>query len=466
VVSSDNNGQEQPARDKQASGVLPLWRKLVYATGTFGDSLSFNAASFYLLFYLTDIIGMGPADAGLLLALPAFLLFPLDPMAGALSDRVSSRFGRRRVFLLLCSPVVALGFFLRFFAPPGWNIVSLFFYWLVVQIAFSVGMTLLLVSYSALTAELSPSNTERAQLVSMQQGFGVVGTMIGSALTIVIVQALGGGTVGYGGMAALYAMLIFSVFMLAFSVTKTIPQTKAKRISVRNEALLVVTLPAFRFQFSIWLLTGMVSTVVNALLIFYVGYVLGMEDMFAPVMLLVMLGALVSLPFWNHLSCRIDKRHVFAFGAAMFAVSLMTLYFLTTDNLYLLWSVAILAGAGTSSISFLRSAMITDLIAYDSVQVGRSRAGNITGLVGLGNRAGGALGSLSVGLLLALIGYSSGVPVTPQLTEGLRLVISVVPGFLCALLILLLMKYPLTSTKITEAEKTLRSGQCPYETKD
>ena len=401
-----------------------------------------------------------------MLALPAFLLFPLDPTAGALSDRVGSRFGRRRVLLLLCSPIVAFCFFLRFFAPPGWNMTSLFLYWLVVQIAFSVSTTLLLVSYYAMTAELSPSNTERAQLVSMQQGFRVVGTTIGSALTIVIVEALGGSTVGYGGMAAIYAVLMLSVFMLAFSVTRAMPRTEVQRVSVLNEALLIVRLPAFRFQFSIWLFTGMVSTVVNALLIFYIGYVLGMEDMFASVMLLVMLGAIASLPFWNHLSCQVDKRHVFVLGAAMFAVSLMTLYYLTSDNLYLLWPVAILAGAGTASISFLRASMVTDLIAYDRAQVGRSRAGNITGLVGLGNRAGGALGSFLVGGLLALIGYSSGVPATPQLREGLRLVISVVPGILCTLVIILLMKYPLTSTKIIEAEKTLGAGQSPHETAD
>lgn len=97
----------------------------------------------------------------------------------------------------------------------------------------------------------------------------------------------------------------------------------------------------------------------------------------------------------------------------MFAVSLMTLYYLTSDNLYLLWPVAMLAGAGTASISFLRASMVTDLIAYDIAQVGRSHAGSITGLVGLGNRTGGALGSFLVGGLLALIRCSSGVPATP-----------------------------------------------------
>jgi GPH family glycoside/pentoside/hexuronide:cation symporter len=97
------------------------------------------------------------------------------------------------------------------------------------------------------------------------------------------------------------------------------------------------------------------------------------------------------------------------------------------------------------------------LIAYDDAQVGHSRAGNITGLLGLGNRGGGAAGGFLVGWLLAFVGYSSGAPVTPQLKEGLRLAISLVPSVLLFLMIPLLVWYPLTRRKMAEAEKVLRN---------
>jgi GPH family glycoside/pentoside/hexuronide:cation symporter len=45
---------------------LPLWRKIGYALGGFGDSLAFNTISFYLIFYLTTIAGIPPAEVGVM----------------------------------------------------------------------------------------------------------------------------------------------------------------------------------------------------------------------------------------------------------------------------------------------------------------------------------------------------------------------------------------------------------------
>jgi GPH family glycoside/pentoside/hexuronide:cation symporter len=51
-----------------ASPPLPVWRKLGYAVGELGDSLAFNTISFYLLYYLINVAGLPPLEAGLLAA--------------------------------------------------------------------------------------------------------------------------------------------------------------------------------------------------------------------------------------------------------------------------------------------------------------------------------------------------------------------------------------------------------------
>ena len=121
--------------------VLPFWRKLALSTGTICDSLPFNTSSFYLFFFLTSLPAnarISPLKAGILVGLPAVLFFPLDPIAGFLSDRVRSRVGRRRIFLITCGPFASMCFFLRFCVPLGWSASVLFTYWLAVQIAYSV----------------------------------------------------------------------------------------------------------------------------------------------------------------------------------------------------------------------------------------------------------------------------------------------------------------------------------------
>jgi Na+/melibiose symporter-like transporter len=101
--------------------------------------------------------------------------------------------------------------------------------------------------------------------------------------------------------------------------------------------------------------------------------------------------------------------------------------------------------------------MMTDYIAYDDARVGHSRAGNITGILGLGNGAGSAIGSLLVGWLLSVVGYSSGVTASPQLREGLRLSTSLIPNGLLLLMIPLLAWYPLKRQNISAAEHVLRN---------
>ena len=361
-MGTGQEGTSGSETDGQQNQVLSFRRKFVYATGTIGDSLPYNATSFYLFFYLTTVVGISPLDAGILVGLPAFFLFPLDPIAGVLSDRVRSRFGRRHIFLITCGPFACACFFLRFYAPPGWDTSILFIYWFAVQLAYSVGATLTMVSYTAMTAELSPSSSERAQIVSIQQGFGLVGTALGSALTIPIVNALRGGRLGFAEMAGIYAVVMVAVFLSASAVTSR-RQAPSEQSAVWKDTVVILRFRAFWFQSGIWFLISTVSTVVNALLIFYLMYVLVIPEMLPRVMLLVIIGGMASLPLWNLLSSRLDKRRVIGLGAVVFAVVLTSLLFLSGSSLLLLWPLACFAGVGTVSLSFLRIAMMTDLIA-------------------------------------------------------------------------------------------------------
>jgi len=121
----------------------------------------------------------------------------------------------------------------------------------------------------------------------------------------------------------------------------------------------------------------------------------------------------------------------------------------------LLWPLIALTGVSSATSIFPR-AMLTDVIAYDRARQGRSRAGNIVGIWSLGNRAGQAIGNALAGWLLAFAGYHAEAVVTPQLQEGLRMILGYVPSAFCLVIIPLLMLFPLSRAEMKRIEESNR----------
>jgi GPH family glycoside/pentoside/hexuronide:cation symporter len=80
----------------------PLRRRLciAYGAGSVGAGIFSTIPGLLLLFYLTDTLAVPAGLAGLAVFVPKLWDIITDPIVGAWSDRTSSRWGRRRPFLL------------------------------------------------------------------------------------------------------------------------------------------------------------------------------------------------------------------------------------------------------------------------------------------------------------------------------------------------------------------------------
>lgn len=96
---------------------LPLGIKFSYGIGDIGNNLFIVTTGMYLLFFLTNVLGVNPALAGTMLLFPKLWDVISDPIMGAVSDVTRSRFGRRRVYLLYGALPFGLCFFVLFIAP-------------------------------------------------------------------------------------------------------------------------------------------------------------------------------------------------------------------------------------------------------------------------------------------------------------------------------------------------------------
>ena len=188
---------------------LRLTSKLGYGVGQFVDGIVNNTLSVFLLFYLTTVCGLPGGLAGAALAIGIVSDAVLDPLIGTLSDGWQSRLGRRLPFMLMALAPLTASFILLFWLPRTLGHLALFAWVAALSITLRVSMSLFILPYQAVGAELSEDYAERSSLMAWRWGIGMVGAVIAVALGFGVFFA------GQGGLSHREAYPRFAVSLVA-----------------------------------------------------------------------------------------------------------------------------------------------------------------------------------------------------------------------------------------------------------
>ena len=97
---------------------LSRWTRIVYGSGDWGMASFGTLRQIFYAIFLTDVVGLDARLASFAALMGVIWDAINDPIVGTLSDRVQSRWGRRRPFLLIFAIPYGLGFLLLWWAPP------------------------------------------------------------------------------------------------------------------------------------------------------------------------------------------------------------------------------------------------------------------------------------------------------------------------------------------------------------
>lgn len=95
----------------------PLGTRLVYGAGGAVYAVKEAAYTMFILLFYTQVLGLNGSLTGIIIALSLIWDAISDPLAGTLSDRLRSRYGRRHPFMAASILPLGLGF-IGLFAPP------------------------------------------------------------------------------------------------------------------------------------------------------------------------------------------------------------------------------------------------------------------------------------------------------------------------------------------------------------
>ena len=110
--AEDDPGRAQPATSAHGMSESPIPNKTLVAYGLPAFALQATSwvVSLYLLKYATEVLWIAPALVGSILGASRVWDAISDPLIGYASDRTRMRIGRRRPWMLLGAPLLALAF--------------------------------------------------------------------------------------------------------------------------------------------------------------------------------------------------------------------------------------------------------------------------------------------------------------------------------------------------------------------
>jgi GPH family glycoside/pentoside/hexuronide:cation symporter len=441
---------------------LSLSTKYKYGLADLGFALITSAIQFFLLFYYTDVAGINPALAGSALLVGKLTWDALnDPLFGYWSDRTRSRFGRRRIYMLIGAIPLGFAAWIMFSLPKGLTGVAaflavLFSFWLV-----DTFHTMSTVPYYSLTPELTRDYNERGSLTSIRMIFSVIGYILGAALTTALAGIFQGAGLNmqqaWSATGAIFgAVAITTTLITAFSIKErpelagepsTIPPVKAVLTSFKNRP--------FNILMAAFILSSFSFTVLTALVPYFLTYQLNMGKQ-VPIVLLVMLVMIgVFLMPVKIISDKINKGPAYALGLFIASLAVITSFFLPHAPSPLIYIVAAVAGMGFSAQWVCPWSMLPDVVEYDEKMTGERREGIYYGLWAFLTKFTGALGIGVSGWALKLFGYVPNVEQTTHALFGIRLFFSIVPAVVILISLPLLIWYPITRQNHAELVKEL-----------
>jgi GPH family glycoside/pentoside/hexuronide:cation symporter len=431
--------------------------KLIYGVGDVGNAVVNSAIGFFLLAFYTDAASIAAGLASTALWVAKLWDAVNDPLFGWLSDRTTSRFGKRRVYMIFGALPLALSVMLLWFVPGALSDAGIFVWIVFTFMLFDTLWTLTNVPYYALTAELTDDYDERASLTAFRMVLGVPAYVVGAALTPVIVGLFAVERGGYGAVGVIYGLLAAGALWLSAAGIKereVIAESKSETPPWQAFLATFKNRPFVRL-IAAYLLANTAFALIRTLLYYYLTYQLNMEDQVPLVMFLLLAFVGLFLFPWKMLSDRWSKGPAYALGLAIGGGAVALTFVLPHEPTAWVYLIAVVAGIGFSANWVFPWAMVPDVVDYDRLETGEYRGGMYYGVWGLALKVSEALGLAASGWVLQLYGYEANVEQSAHTLLGIRLFFGPIPGLFFVLALPLLIWYPITRKTHAEMREKL-----------
>lgn len=486
---------QDASKGRSGKSKLSVCSKICYAVGGAPYQITGTALGFFLQIFLLDVVQMPPFHASIILFTGRVWDAITDPLVGFFVSKSQwNRLGRLMPWIFFSTPLAVLAYFLIWYVPelPSCQIV----WYLVFYCLFQTLVTCFHVPYSALTMFISKEQSDRDSATGYRMTVEVLGTVLGTAIQGQIVGNVDAacnpsphpdkllnssvtadffnGTnahhslkdmreaymIAAGVICGIYILCAIILFMGVREKRDSCKLLTEQPVNFFSGLKQVMSHGPYVKLVTAFLFTSMAFMMVEGNFALFLKYAMGFRKDFQNILLVIMLSATVSVPFWQWFLTRFGKKTAVYFGISL-SIPFLLLAVLMPSNLTLGYIVAVGAGLSVASAFLLPWSMLPDVID-DFILKNPDSHGHeaifFSFYVFFTKFASGI--SLGVSTLsLDFAGYKTGNCNQPEeVTVTLKLLVCAVPFLLILVGLFLFKLYPIDEEKRRANKKALQEN--------
>ena len=429
-----------------AKGKVSLGNKLAFACGDIFGGGSFNIINFLFTPFLTLVVGIPMIYLTPILLLTKIWDGIIDPFIGKITDaKTPGRFGKRRFFMLICAPLVLIGFVLLFFP---WSLVTTqiwakCFLVVFVYMLYATAQSFVLIPYYSHASEMTDDFNERNNTNAVRLAFSIMSSLICVAVPGMIASPEKGPT-SYIIMASAFGFIFMVSVLIAalFSREQVVTPAVKTKFDIKN-FIRPLKMRTYRQYLGMQMCASFGMAVMSSFFFTLCDFFLRRTSYWAvstgwegassrfPIATIaaamMFLAQIIALPIYLKLIKAKSKRFAYITGAVVWIVVALFMLFLPEEGTVANGGISVGSGGGvTTSIGapdwllilfglflglgiggtvFVPHSSFGDVCDVGELYFGERTEGSFSGLTNFLNTTAQAIGLAIPPLIIGLTGY-------------------------------------------------------------
>lgn len=448
---------------------LSVAEKIGFGMGDAACGIVYSSVTMFLTYFYTDIYGLSAAAVGIMFLVTRVLDAITDPLTGLVADRVRTRWGHFRPWLIwFAIPYAVLA--VMTFTTPDFGASGKLIYAYITYTLLMLCYTFINIPYCALGGVITTDEKDRLSAQSYRFTISSLAGLVVSVATLFLVDWLGKENKQFGfqaTMAIMGTLAIVMLFFCFFSTSERVRPTVETKSSVMGDLRILLSNDQWRVVAIITFFSSMAGVMRSAATLYYATYLMlgGVESAAGTAMKSAfvstsVVGTIIGSIAAGYLAQRYRAISLFKNINLLLVFVGVIMFFIPPTWLVVVFPLYFLVGFFHQMYQPFKWNMMANAADYGEWKFGR----RITGLSFSGNlfalKMGMAVAGAFVGFSLGWFGYQAGVPTQTALaTNGIIGLLTVGPSLSYLILYWLTRFYTLDDKMMSKIQYDLAQRQ-------